>query len=70
LWTAAYRGRIEVVKILLVAGAGRSLFVCDNNHGETPLEAANRHGHTGIVYELFRAGVDDWLKKRRSDPGP
>jgi hypothetical protein len=63
LWAAAENGHVQLVKILLVAGAGRSLFVCDNNLGETPLEAANRQGHTGIVYELFRAGVEDWLKK-------
>jgi hypothetical protein len=46
------------------------LFVCDNNRGEMPLEAANRQGHTGIVFELFRAGVDEWLKKRRLDSDP
>lgn len=54
LAVAAARGHLPVVRQLLQAGVDAD----DGGRGDTPLHAAVRHGHAGVVALLLRRGAD------------
>ena len=56
LYLAASRGHIEVVEVLLEAGADPNLPVGENNN--TPLHASASQGHTEVMLRLIERGAD------------
>jgi len=66
LYIASYKGYIDIVILLLEAGADANKV--DTGYGETPLYAASGHGRADIVALLLNAGanVD---KARKNDGG-
>ena len=66
-WTALHRaserGRADVVKLLLGAGADHSLLTAAA--GETALHLAADRGHTTVVAELIGAGANVHAKSKR-----
>ena len=59
LRVAAERGYVELVKVLLDAGADASI---SDRSGETALEAAICKKHWGIVFLLLRESPHVWSK--------
>ena len=53
---AAYRGKVEVVRLLL-SQPGLDINTADND-GDSPLSGAKEKGHTEIVEMLKRAGAE------------
>ena len=58
LHTAAFRGRVEDVKLLLERGADPN---AKDNAGRTPLHFAAFRGHVEIVKLLLERGADPWI---------
>ncbi len=58
LLIASYRGYIEIVKLLLTAGADANVNPGRKIHCFTALMAASENGHTEIVKLLLTAGAD------------
>ena len=56
LHNAADRGRAEIVRCLLGAGANPNIRT--KTSGDSPLHHASAHGHVEIAVELLRAGAD------------
>ena len=55
LQVAAYRGRLEIVKLLIQAGAEVNYY--DSITGHTALSMASSQGHLEVVEELIEAGA-------------
>ena len=56
LWLACLKGKLDVVEVLLTAGA--HLKSCSDCEGWGPMHAAVLHGSTQIVDRLIHAGLD------------
>lgn len=56
---AAIQGNLEIVRLLLAAGAEPDLA---GEHGFTPLHEAILQGHVEIIRQLLAAGADPLLK--------
>ena len=62
---AAYKGRTDIVRILLDAGAEMNV---KDAVGYTPLHYAAYHGYTGVVRILLDAGADPAVVSRFGTP--
>ena len=61
LQRAAENGHLEIVKMLLAAGAKTDI---QNSFGETALMLASKRGYTDIVKALLKAGADFNIKNK------
>ena len=55
LYFAAWNNHVELIKMLLKAGAGPSIH---GNGGSTPMHAAASKGHVDVIKALKEAGAD------------
>jgi ankyrin repeat protein len=56
LQIAAYNGNVEIVRMLIEAGA--KVDAADTQYGFTALASAARNGHVGVIRLLLNAGAD------------